>query len=78
MSSTKKNSILKSYRVRAGYTLQQLADITGYSYSWLSSLECGKIKVHKRVWIAIQNALGLSDDELKECLDYDNKTHTRQ
>lgn len=70
MSDRLKNR-LRLWRIEAGWTLEELADLTGYSVSQLSRAERGerglspeaKVRISRRIGVPIRDLFDLDDDE---------------
>jgi transcriptional regulator with XRE-family HTH domain len=57
------------FRVRRGWTLRQLSKMTGLSSATLWRLERGIIKATPRTVVKLQDALGLSLEQVESLLE---------
>lgn len=60
---------VRAFRVARGLTQEQLAQMISYSKGWLSNVETGQLRPVRKVVIAIQTALSISDNALIELYD---------
>lgn len=56
--------IISRARVKAGMTVEQLAEASGMSRQTVLNLGSGKYKGDLRTWLKVSRALGVSLDEL--------------
>ncbi|MQS44279.1 helix-turn-helix domain-containing protein [Companilactobacillus mishanensis] len=58
------NDDLKQFRLRRGYTMQDVADLSGISTAYYSYIEKGQRRVNYEVAVKIANALKTKPDKL--------------
>jgi transcriptional regulator with XRE-family HTH domain len=66
MSRPLKTSRLRLWRQREGYTLDEVAGLTGYSESMISRLETGDRNPSRRTRVQIARCLGVHVSDLFE------------
>ena len=62
-------SELARYRIRKGWTLRDLANMTGLSPAQLCRIERGSATVTPRTMVLLVDTLGLSSDQVKQMLN---------
>jgi transcriptional regulator with XRE-family HTH domain len=64
ISSMKNSHVLRELRKSRGFTLAELAELTGLSPSYISRLEAGDRRINSDLIIRLSSALGCSEVEL--------------
>jgi len=64
---------LATLRLQKGLTQQELATSIGTSQSHIAKIEANDLKVYFNTAIKISDALGITLDQLRECLDFEQE-----